>query len=200
MKHQRKTLGPFGCLGVFWGERCSWGVFVGEEGGSWGGCGGEKRGGRCVRGVGGGCWGEGVFGREGGGGEEEGCSGEGERGCPEGGEGGVVQRGEEGFFRREGGVLQGGSGERGQEEAEPRQTEIKRQRRTLGAGQTIWSVFFGENLAEGPATFSQKHGLCPFRCLGVQVLWFRCLGVQVFKVFKVFMVFKVFRCLRCFGV
>ena len=59
-------------------------------------------------------------------------------------------------------------------------------------GQTIQSVFFGENVAgRRPATFSQKHGLCPFWCLVVQVFtWFRvfkCLGVQVFK------------CLGCLG-
>ena len=37
-------------------------------------------------------------------------------------------------------------------------------------------MFFGENVAgRRPATFSQKHGLCPFRCLGcLGCLW--CLG------------------------
>ena len=36
------------------------------------------------------------------------------------------------------------------------------QQKTLGVGQTIWS---------------EKHGICPFRCSGVQVF-----GVQVFWV------------------
>ena len=35
--------------------------------------------------------------------------------------------------------------------------------------------FFGENVAGWPATFSQKHGLCPFRCLGC----LGCLGLMV---------------------
>ena len=50
------------------------------------------------------------------------------------------------------------------------QTEIKQQRKTLEARQTILSVFFGENVAgRRPATFSQKHGL--FRCSGLMTLW-----------------------------
>ena len=40
----------------------------------------------------------------------------------------------------------------------PRQTEIKQQRQTLGAGQTMESVWLGENVA------GQKHG---FARLGV---------------------------------
>ena len=40
-------------------------------------------------------------------------------------------------------------------------------------------VFFGENVTgRRPATFSQKHGLCPFR---------------VFRVFRVLRVFRVFK-------
>ena len=55
-------------------------------------------------------------------------------------------------------------------------------RKTLGAGKTIWSVFVGENVAgRRPATFSQKHGLCPFRCSGVLVFRAYGLGVQVFR-------------------
>ena len=41
----------------------------------------------------------------------------------------------------------------------------------------------------------QKHGLCPFRCLGVLGLWFRCLGVQLFRCSSI----KVFWCSGCLG-
>ena len=46
-------------------------------------------------------------------------------------------------------------------------------------GKTKKSVFFGDNVAgRRPATFSQKHGLCPFRVFRVFRV-FRGLGLMV---------------------
>ena len=66
---------------------------------------------------------------------------------------------------------------------ENKENNTQKKTKTMGAGQTKKSVFFGENVASRrPATFSQKHGLRPFwcRCHGFGVQVFRCSGVQVF--------------------
>ena len=54
-------------------------------------------------------------------------------------------------------------------------TEIKQQRKTLEAGHTIESVFFGGNVAGKAGDVFTKTWLMPvsvFWCLGVLVLWF----------------------------
>ena len=61
-------------------------------------------------------------------------------------------------------------------EGEPGGIAKNEEKKDTGGGTNNIVRVFGENVAgQRPATFSQKHGLCPFRvfrCLG-------CLGVMV---------------------